>query len=256
LRDYAFNVQIAVAYGVDEAILVHAMEFWIKKNRANERNFNDGRWWSYNSLAALGELFPFWSKRQLERVIASCREKGILYVGDYNEDRWKRTTWYALDDRIFEIYGDIECISRNGEMHFTESGNADTKSGNAFHETGKCTQIKTPVNNPVKKPVKPPITPQQGEASFDAFWMAYPRKTNKQAARKAWDRLKPGDDLLKTMLAAIERQRRSPQWVKDGGQYIPHPSTWLNGRRWEDDIPVQGVRAISASEREVVPEWT
>ena len=74
-------------------------------------------------------------------------------------------------------------------------------------------------------------------AAFDVFWAAYPRHTNKQAALKAWIALNPDEELQKTILAAIERQKKSAQWARDGGQYIPHPATWLHGQRWEDELP-------------------
>jgi hypothetical protein len=72
---------------------------------------------------------------------------------------------------------------------------------------------------------------------FDRFWAAYPRKQAKQAARRAWEKLRPAEDLLQAMLAAVARQRDSPQW-RDG--VIPHPATWLNGRRWEDECATAG----------------
>ena len=69
---------------------------------------------------------------------------------------------------------------------------------------------------------------------FDAFYQAYPRKVAKEAARKAFAKLNPGQELLADMLAALERQKRSRQWAEGGGKFVPHPATWLNGRRWED----------------------
>lgn len=75
--------------------------------------------------------------------------------------------------------------------------------------------------------------PKQG---FAEFWIKYPRKTAKQDAEKAWAKLKPDADLQATLLTALDQQTRSPDWAKDGGKYIPHPATWLNGRRWEDEI--------------------
>jgi hypothetical protein len=72
---------------------------------------------------------------------------------------------------------------------------------------------------------------------FAGFWAEYPRKTARKTAVEAFARLDPDDAMLAAMLAAIERQKRSPGWVKDGGQFIPHPATWLNGRRWEDQPP-------------------
>lgn len=72
---------------------------------------------------------------------------------------------------------------------------------------------------------------------FDRFWTAYPRKENKQKALAAFLKLHPDETTLAAMLAAIERQKASDQWQEDGGRYIPHPTTWLNGRRWEDEPP-------------------
>ena len=74
---------------------------------------------------------------------------------------------------------------------------------------------------------------------FEAFWAAYPRHISRQNAIRAWNRLSPDAALQETMLAALEKQRDSEQWQKDGGQYIPHPATWLNGRRWEDELPAR-----------------
>lgn len=72
------------------------------------------------------------------------------------------------------------------------------------------------------------------EAAFDQFWSAYPRKVNKAGALKAFRKVKvPLDELLK----ALENHKRSSQWLKDGGEFVPHPTTWLNQRRWEEVLP-------------------
>jgi hypothetical protein len=67
---------------------------------------------------------------------------------------------------------------------------------------------------------------------FLAFWQAYPRKTAKGAAAKAWDKARPP---LPDVLKALDWQCTSEQWTKDGGQFIPLPATYLNQRRWEDE---------------------
>lgn len=69
---------------------------------------------------------------------------------------------------------------------------------------------------------------------FERFWQAYPRKIAKQAAAKAFAQARPDAELLNTILAAVADQARSEQWLKEGGRYVPHAATWLNGRRWED----------------------
>jgi len=74
-------------------------------------------------------------------------------------------------------------------------------------------------------------------SKFDEFWKAYPRKVAKPAALKAFNKISPSDALFAEMLAALEWQRLQDQWQKDGGAFIPHPSTWLNGERWRDERP-------------------
>ena len=77
---------------------------------------------------------------------------------------------------------------------------------------------------------------------FSEFWSAYPRKVGKGEAEKAWLKLSPP---LALVLESINWQRESREWLKDGGQFIPHPGTWLNSRRWEDE-KTEIVRADSA----------
>lgn len=78
--------------------------------------------------------------------------------------------------------------------------------------------------------------PEKYTKHFLTFWAAYPRKVGKDAAWKAWKRRNgdrpPIDDLLMT----IQRQARSPDWLKDNGQFIPYPATWINQGRWADEV--------------------
>ena len=86
----------------------------------------------------------------------------------------------------------------------------------------------------------PPISPKgKTDCSdlFNQFWTAYPKHIAKQSAVKAFEKLKPDEKLLEAMLKAIEMQKESKQWEKDGGAFIPYPATWLNQRRWEDELP-------------------
>lgn len=71
---------------------------------------------------------------------------------------------------------------------------------------------------------------------FDRFWAAYPRKVGKDAAWKAFEKRRPDADLTDRMIAAVNEQRRTLAWTKDGGEYIPHPATWLNQGRWQDEV--------------------
>ena len=71
---------------------------------------------------------------------------------------------------------------------------------------------------------------------FDQFWAVYSKKKGKQAAIKIWEKLKPDSVLFEKIMSALKAQVVSDDWQKENGKYIPHPSKWLNERRWEDEF--------------------
>jgi hypothetical protein len=80
---------------------------------------------------------------------------------------------------------------------------------------------------------------KSSNAGFDEFYKIYPKKVNKKEAIAAWNKsttLPP----LETIIKAVEKQKKSDQWLKDNGQYIPNPSTWINKERWTDELSYGG----------------
>ena len=73
------------------------------------------------------------------------------------------------------------------------------------------------------------------ERRFAEFWKAYPKKVGKASCLKAWKKLKPTAELHDHIMAALEDQKRSEQWQREGGRFIPNPLTWLNQGRWDDE---------------------
>lgn len=132
--------------------------------------------------------------------------------------------------------------------------------------TGNPTERNTDIKNYGSK--EPPYNPPEGggmtSASkpkrrvkteptyrpdwFARFWALYPRRQKRIAAVRAWDKLRPDLPLCKTMASAIRAQMQTPQW-REGTDHIPHPSTWLNGARWLDEVGP----ADKPQETEVVP---
>ncbi len=71
---------------------------------------------------------------------------------------------------------------------------------------------------------------------FETFWKAYPKKQHKKDTEKWFLKNKPNEQLMDKILSSLEKFKRSKQWQKDNGQYIPLPSTWLNKQLWEDEF--------------------
>lgn len=71
---------------------------------------------------------------------------------------------------------------------------------------------------------------------FEQFWSCYPKKKSKGQALKAWEKIKPDDELLEKIIEALEDAKKSKDWLKENGKYIPYPATWLNAQGWEDEF--------------------
>ncbi len=102
--------------------------------------------------------------------------------------------------------------------------------------------------------------PEAGLDGFDEFWRLYPRRVGKAAARQSWGRLKPDASLQKRIMDALAIQVKTDDWQPDRLKFIPHPSTWLNGRRWEDEIEAPAAQGrpwqeILAEQRERARRW-
>lgn len=148
---------VAARYGFEEAVFLHSVMFWYRTNRGNGQHFHEDRWWTYNSVKAFEEIFPWWNGGQIRRIIARCREKGALLAGDFNEDRRDRTAWYSPSDELLELYGEnANCICRKQQMQLPEPAQS-------FDENGKC-NIRKPCGNHGETE-DPPYSPPEGDAS-------------------------------------------------------------------------------------------
>lgn len=83
------------------------------------------------------------------------------------------------------------------------------------------------------------------ERRFAEFWKAYPKKVGKASCLNAWKKLKPTAELHDHIMAALEAQKRSEQWQREGGRFIPNPLTWLNQGRWDDEPTEVGTGAAA-----------
>ena len=74
---------------------------------------------------------------------------------------------------------------------------------------------------------------------FEKFYKAYPRKVGKSNVEKWFAKNKPNDELFELMIKKLESFKKTPDWLKDNGQFIPYPATWLNQKRWEDELEIE-----------------
>lgn len=246
---------VAMRYGLEEAIFLEFIMYWWRTNKANDRNFREGRYWTYNTISALAELFPWWTAKQVRRIANSCRDQGALDIGNFNDDGRDRTIWYSPSAELLALYGENapptsdpepeESNCPNGQMHLPEQADSFAQTGTAlpciYHVYTNIPPYNPPTGDdageekpkkPRRKRDEPKETADWKPERFEGFWEYYGMKVNRQRAIKEWDKLRPSDDLIDQMSRTLRRQKHSELWQRGIG--IPQPAQWLKDRRWTD----------------------
>jgi len=161
------------------------------------------------------------SEEELAATKALFQRKGFIDEG------WEILNW---DKRQFVSDSSAERVARHRAKKKEEAQQACNVT------VTPPEQNRTETEQNKETPPAPQSVARAAPGGFEKFWAAYPRKVSKGDAERAFKKLKPDADLLETILKAVEAQKGGEAWCKDGGQYIPHPATWLNGKRWDDEV--------------------
>lgn len=134
---HSFDPKIAARVGVNAAVLYQNIVWWCAKNAANRHNEHDGRFWTYNSVKAWAELFPYLSPAQIRLALDKLESCGLILSGTFNEIGYDRTKWYCPSEQI----------------HLSENANGSARNSEPI-----------PDNKPVHKPDLTPLPPKGGRA--------------------------------------------------------------------------------------------
>ena len=99
-----FNTEIAKEVGVNAAVILENIAHWVLKNKANDKNFYDGHYWTYNSRKAMTALFPYLSEKQVRYALDALRKADMVLTGNYNKSSYDRTLWYTVSDSCAKKY--------------------------------------------------------------------------------------------------------------------------------------------------------
>lgn len=163
--NHSFDVTVATDFGTDIAIFLNNMSFWLSHVIANRKfakinhQYHDN-FWIFNSLDAYAELFPYWNRKQIERLINRAVDSGLILKNNFNQTKYDRTSWYAFTSKAYTYYPVLEeqfknalqpapmAISRFREME-------NPKTGNGFPENSTPIPDSNPDSNPDNKKIPP-----------------------------------------------------------------------------------------------------
>lgn len=124
-----FHVGAAIEVGVNAAIILEQFDFYITKNKANGRHYHDGRYWTYNSVSAFKDMYPYMSEKAIRTAISKLVDGGYVLVGDYNKNRYQRPKWYSVTDEGYRLLD--ESYRPKGQHVLPETAERDTQNGNS-----------------------------------------------------------------------------------------------------------------------------
>lgn len=196
-----FDPKVAKEVGTDAAIILSNIQFWCAKNKANQRHFYEGRYWTYNSAKSFAVLFDYLSTKQIRYCLKKLEEKGYIFTGNFNSSKYDRTMWYSCNIEVTNL------------------------SNGSYKSVTPIPDIK-PDNKPNNK------TNDRKVESFEKFWNIYGKKIGKKQALNQWEKLK--DEDIKTIFSKLA------SWLKANPEekYRPHPMRWIRDRRWDDETTI------------------
>lgn len=244
------RIYIDIAEDLIAGILLSQIVYWhlpskrdgnskLKVKKGNKLWLAKGRedWWDECRI----------TPRQFDRAIGILAEKGIIEKKLFRFNGSPMTHIRLIPDALMEHINDaltkkntcdavnwILTKSENPYLQKCEIQLDKSVKTLTYNTTDNTTDILTRASNQ-KQTARKPFRSIKQESGFDQFWRLYPKKRSKGQAEKTWVKISPDDELYKQILAGLENAKKSIDWQKDGGQYIPYPSTWLNAKGWEDE---------------------
>ena len=89
--------ELASIIGLNESIVLQQIHYWLIINEKKNQNYEDKRYWMFNTYAELQKQFPFWNEKTIKRIVANLKKDGYLLIGNYNKYKYDRTNWYSID---------------------------------------------------------------------------------------------------------------------------------------------------------------
>jgi hypothetical protein len=267
----AVSPTLATALGLPAAAFLQQLHYWLEEKRANPAKYADsfanGHAWVYDSAEKWVAKMPYLgSVATFKRMLADLRKLGILVVERHNKKGFDKTSWYRIDKDQLDLIVRIKMSQPSDQNDTTVGSNrsdaayqTDTTNTKDSPETTPETTSNTntapaareretgqlPLGLEGVEPDPPPVPaeadPLPGEPKHDPirwrqFWEQHPRKEAKPAAVRAWDALKPTEEVCNAILHDIARSKGTGgRWVGREKRHIPQPATYLNQHRWEDD---------------------
>ena len=155
---------VEILGNVNDTIMLTNIFYWVTKNKANKKNFKEGRYWTYNSYRAFEELFPFFTARQIRYSLNRLKDEGYILTGNFNKHPNDNTLWYTMTEKGLNVMGETEA---NGYLecdspYSDEDENEAVENDSGEPESAQTNKIYPSKDSPYLYDIEPVISPVSG----------------------------------------------------------------------------------------------
>lgn len=240
---HSFNIEFAERYGIEGAIIIEQLYWWLHKNACESDMIKEDRVWCYFSARGLANYIPYMNSQKLRRELKKLEDLEVLMVGNFNKSPINQTLWYSFTDKFLPELNDAGYDTSDF-----------SKMKNGFFKNEKCN--KTIINNNL---IEDNIIEENRLSNdnqktvdelFETFWNLYDYKKGKGKAYNAWKRLKKSEkeQAIKCIPEYKDDCRKNERRMK-------HPATFLNQKTWEDDFTCDGMVKANEEQNEPDAKW-
>ena len=264
MQFHSFNVNVAKKVGVNKAILLQYIEFWVDKNKANKVLIYEGKAWVYHTASGFEEIFSYMKANTIAKYLVELEKERYLHSSqniEKGKNRNNRVKYYTLGDAYFSITeqeakNQNECAKNQNECAKNQNECAKNQNECAKNQN-ECAKnqnvyndISLENNNISKSEVTKELDKQELDNQtlyrysdkiddfFAKTWEIYPRKVGKKEAKEKFKRKITTHDIFVQLLNSI-RWHKENVWVKNIAQgkleFIPHLATFINKERYLDE---------------------
>lgn len=233
-----YSRRVAVKVGLAASVIYAHICYWIRKNKANEKHFYNGKYWTYNSMKAFASYFPELTEKQVRTALEKLIQANLIESENFNKTGYDRTLWYSLKEENEDCQIDMP----KNELPFAQKGTPIPNINQTDKQSAKKENIKKKeslelplgeMETNTKTQEKPQAKSELDEQAAKIYEL-YPRKAARPDAIKAIKKALKGVGYT-DLYAKTSKYATAVKESQKELSYIPYPATWFNREEYNDD---------------------
>lgn len=234
-----YSRRVAVKVGLAASVIYAHICYWIRKNKANEKHFYNGKYWTYNSMKAFASYFPELTEKQVRTALEKLIQANLIESENFNKTGYDRTLWYSLKEENEDCQIDMP----KNELPFAQKGTPIPNINQTDKQSVKKENIKKKesLELPLAEMETSPKTQEKPQAKSELdeqaakIYELYPRKAARPDAIKAIKKALKGVGYT-DLYAKTQKYATAVKESQKELYYIPYPATWFNREEYKDNF--------------------